>query len=255
MKTLHMKQLILISSLLFYFHSALAQDKKIQADRPGETQTPATTQKGFVQAEIGFEKEQQNKDDYSVMHPQLQLKYGLSDRFEIRAELTAETNKQYSSNQFQHGLRPVELGFKAKLLEEKGALPETSFYTQVGIPSFASKDHQTTHAVPHLRLLFQNKLSEKVHLEYNVGADWDGDETSPHWLYTIAPEIEIGEKWEAFVEAFGHVQKGMAAQHQVDGGLSFYPTNNMKLDVYAGKGISKEAPEYFISAGVSFRLK
>jgi len=253
---MHMKKRNLLPLFFSLFVvSVHAQDKKIQSDRPGETQTPAITPKQFFQAEIGFEKEQQIKDDYSAMHPQVQLKYGLSERFELRAELTAETNKEFSSNKFQYGLRPVEFGFKAKLLEEKGALPETSFYTQIGVPSLASKDHQTTHAVPHLRLLFQNKFSEKFHLEYNIGADWDGEETSPQWLYTVSPEIEIGEKWEAFVEAFGYFQKGMAAQHHVDGGLAFYPTNHVKLDVYAGKGISKEAPDYFISAGVSFRLK
>ena len=75
--------------------SATAQEKKIQTDRPGETQTSGTTGKRFFQLEIGFEKEQQKNDDYSVLHPQANVKYGLSERFELRAEITAETNKQF----------------------------------------------------------------------------------------------------------------------------------------------------------------
>jgi hypothetical protein len=251
-----MKKFLLIYTFsCFMLPAAIGQEKKIQSDRPGETQTPAITQKGFFQNEIGIDKEQQNKDDYSVLHPQWQLKYGLSRRFEIRAELTAESKKQFSTNEFQYGLRPVEFGFKINLLEQKRIVPQTSFYTQVGIPTLASKDHQTAHAIPHIRLLFENKLAEKVKLQYNVGADWNGEETAPQWLYTIAPEIELSGKWELFAEAFGYFQKGQAVQHHIDTGIAFYPNDHVKLDVYGGKGVSKEAPDYFISAGISFRVK
>ncbi|HEX8313800.1 MAG TPA: transporter [Flavisolibacter sp.] len=241
--------------LLFVYLTASCQEEKIQADRPGETLTPVLTKKGYFQSEIGFEKEQQNKDDYSLMHPELLIKYGLSKRFELRAELTAESEKQYSTREFQYGLKPLELGFKALLLEEKGLLPTTTLYTQVGIPALASKDHQTTHAIPKVRLLFENQFAKIFHLNYNVGAEWNGEETAPRWMYSIDQEIELSKNWEVFIETFGHFQRGEAAQHTIDGGVSYFPTNNIKLDVYAGKGISKEAPDYFLSAGVSFRLK
>lgn len=250
-----MRTSIFLFAVLLIAAGSNAQDKKIEADRPGETQTPNTVSKGYFQAEIGFEKEQQTKDDYTLLHPQMHLKYGLSKRFEIRAEITAESDKQSSSNEFTYGLNPIEIGFKAQLLEAKGVLPQTSLYTQVGIPKLASKDHQTPHAIPHLRLLFENKLTEKLHLDYNIGADWDGEQTAPQWLYTIAPELEIGEKWEVFVEEFAYFQKGQASLHHFDGGIAYFPIPNVKLDVYGGKGISKEAPDYFISAGISFRLK
>jgi hypothetical protein len=232
-----------------------AQEDKIQSDRPGETLTPELTKKGYLQTEIGFEKEQQNKKDYSLMHPELQLKYGLSNRIELRAELISESQKQYSSNEFQYGLRPVEFGFKAKLLEEKGILPTTTFYTQVGIPTFASEDHQTPHAIPRIKLLFENQFAQKFHLNYNVGAEWNGEDTKPRWMYSIDQEIELSKKWEVFIETFAYLQQGEAAQHHIDGGFSFFPNTHLKLDVYAGKGISKEAPDYFISAGFSFRFK
>ena len=251
-----MKKTLFLSWLFLCGLLAEGQDNKIHADRPGETLTPELTQKKFLQLEIGFEKEQQEKDEYSLFHPQMQIKYGLFKRIELRAELTAVSNKVANGNdQLQLGLQPVEFGIKANLLEQKGALPMTSFYTQVGVPPLATKEYQTTNAIPHLRLLFENKVNESFHLEYNIGAEWDGEETAPQWLYTIAPELYIGEKWEVFAEAFGSVQKAHAAQHNLDCGLAFYPTNSVKLDLFAGKGISKEAPEYFISAGVSFRFR
>lgn len=149
----------------------------------------------------------------------------------------------------------MELGIKAKLLEGKGLLPTTAFYTQVGIPTLASKDHQTPHAIPRVKLLFENQFAKKFHLNYNVGAEWDGENSKPRWMYSIEQEIELSKKWEVFVETFAYLQQGEAAQHHLDGGFSFFPTPNIKFDLYAGKGLSKEALDYFISGGFTFRLK
>ncbi|MDQ3279412.1 MAG: transporter [Bacteroidota bacterium] len=252
-----MKQRTFLLFALFTFSSAslFAQDEKIETDRPGETQTVALTKKGYFQAEFGLRKEQQNSEDYTFFHPRAQLKYGLSSRFELRAELTAATEKQYSNQEFRHGLQPVEVGLKAKLLEQKGALPATTFYTQIGIPNWASKDHQEEHLSPKFRLLFENKLTDKIKLTYNAGAEWKVEGAPPQWLYTLAPEVEISEKWDAFVETFAFLQSGQAPQHSIDGGFAYYATNNVKLDVWAGKGLSKEAPDYFIAGGISFRFK
>jgi hypothetical protein len=246
---------LLFLSLLSTITAIYGQEKKIETDRPGETQTPGLTKKGFIQAEIGMERIQQNKEDYSLFHPAMQLKFGLSDQFEVRAEVTAETEKAYSNKEFKYGIRPIEIGLKAKLLEEKGIRPSTSFYTQVGIPSFASEDHQTPHAIPKVRLLMESNLSEKLHLNYNVGAEWDGEQTAPQWIFTIAPEMDLGEKWEVFLEVFGYIQKTKSPQQHIDGGFGYYVSNSVKLDLYGGVGLTPDAPSYFISTGLSFRLK
>jgi hypothetical protein len=104
-------------------------------------------------------------------------------------------------------------------------------------------------------MLFENKLTDKIKLAYNAGAEWQGDDSGPQWLYTFSPQFELGKKWEAFLETFAYLQKGEAAKHHIDGGFAFYPANNLKLDLWGGKGISAEAPDYFVSAGISFRLK
>lgn len=244
-----------LPALCFFVTPIFGQDDKIQSDRPSESQTVALTPKGYFQAEIGYRKDQQRRSDYKIFHPRAQLKYGLSDRFEVRAELTGQTERLFSKNEFNYGLQPVELGFKAKLLEQKGALPTTTFYTQVGIPNWASEDHQKDHLLPRLRLLFENKLTDKIKLSYNAGARWQGEGAPPQWLYTLSPEFQLGDKWEAFVETFAFLQQGQAAQHHIDGGFAFYPSKDVKLDIWGGKGISKEAPDYFFSAGISFRLK
>jgi hypothetical protein len=232
-----------------------AQEPKIETDRPGETQNVELVKKGYVQAETGFRKEQQNYQDYALLHPQLQLRFGLSERFELRAEINAETEKTISKNEFKYGLQPVELGLKTKLTEQKGALPATAFYLQAGIPKWASPDHQKEHVFPKLRFLFENKLTDKLSLSYNGGAEWQGDGKSPRYLYTIQPELELDDHWDVFVETFAYLQRGQAAEHYIDGGFVFYPHRNIKLDLWGGKGVTKEANDYFVSAGISFRFR
>lgn len=245
----------ILAATCFAALPALAQDNKIKADRPGRTLTPEIVEKGTFQAEIGFERRQEDKGDNAFDHPEADLRYGLSKRFEIRAEFIGETKRYTTSNDYRKGLKPFELGFKAKLLEEKGARPAVSFFTHVGIPKLASKDHQGKHLSPEIRLLFQNGLSEKINLEYNIGPEWNDDETIPQWFYSFAPDVEIGKNFEIFLEVFGRLQKGGAPEHALDFGLGYFPTRDIKLDVYAGAGLTKAAPDYFVSAGLSFRLK
>jgi hypothetical protein len=252
-----MKQtcLLLFIGLCFCVTNAIAQKNKIETDRPSETQSTELTEKGYFQAEIGFRKEQERGSDYSLFHPRAQLKYGLSEHFELRAGVDSKTERNFSENEFKYGLQPVELGFKAKLTESHGALPATTFLAQVGIPNWASEDHQQEQLLPKLRLLFENKLTEKLKLAYNAGAEWQGDGEGPQWIYTLSPQVELSDKWEAFVETYATFQNGHAAKQLIDGGFAYYPHQNIKLDLWGGKGLSHEAPDYFVSAGVSFRLK
>lgn len=229
--------------------------EKIETDRPGESQSTSLVPECYLQVESGYRKEQQKGADYSVFHPQTDIRYGLSSHFELRAELTSASEKLFSLNENHYGLQPVQLGFKAEITEAKGARPATTFYTQVGIPNWASKDHRKEHVFPKIRLLLENKLTDKIQLLYNAGAEWDGEETAPQWLYTLAPQFELGEKWEVFLETYAYLQSRAAAQHHLDGGFAFYPNKNLKLDLWGGKGLSAEAFDYFVSLGVSFRLK
>lgn len=234
---------------------AAGQEEKIKADRPGRTLSADIIEKGILQAEIGFEQRQQQKGDKQYDHPEADIRFGLSKRFELRAEIIGETQRYSTTNDYRYGMKPLELGFKAKVVEQKGAIPAVSLFTHIGIPGLTSKDHKSKHLSPEIKLLLQNELSDKLNLDYNFGPEWDGEQTIPFWFYSVGPDLELGEKCELFMELFGRLQKGNSPEHSVDAGFGYYPTKDIKLDIFGGLGLSKAAPDYFISAGVSFRLK
>jgi hypothetical protein len=230
-----------------------AQNEKIQTDRPNETQNAETIEKGFFQAELGFRKEKEDENQYKYLHPVALLKYGLTKRFELRAEVKETTQK--FMNEKATGLLPLELGFKLNLVEGKGALPTTSLLTQVGFPDLASEAFKAEHLFPRVRLLFQNKLSDKIELGYNVGAEWDGETSTPQWVYTFSPQLELGEKAFVFAEAYGFLRKGEHPEHYADAGLGLFLSRNVVWDLSGGVKLSPHGSPYFLETGISFRLK
>jgi hypothetical protein len=229
-----------------------AQDNKIKTDRPSETQIPEAVGKKTFQPEIGFRFEREEEEEHTLEHPQILFRFGLLPKLELRAEITPQTEKRPEEK--MSGLKPVELGFKLGVLEEKGIIPQTALQAHVGMRDLSSDEFKTKYYYPRVRLLFQNKLTDKIELGYNVGAEWNGESTTADWVYTVSPQFSVGEKWEVFIEEYAYIRKATSPQHHLDGGLAYYVNNNVKWDLWGGLGLSHDAPKYFVSTGISFRF-
>jgi hypothetical protein len=57
-----------------------------------------------------------------------------------------------------------------------------------------------------------------------------------------------------YAEIFGFILKDEAPQHNIDGGIGYYLTNDVKLDVSGGFGISRTSPRNYFALGISFRV-
>ena len=170
-----MAKYILIVGVLLSAESKLFSQniESIATDRPDQTETPHTVPKNHFQMETGFSFEQTDKDTKTYAYPAALLKYGLTDRLDLR--LVTEFTSEKTSTVNTTGLNPVDIGFKVNLVREKGIIPITSFIGHLGIPSFASKDHKAIYYAPAFRFTMQHTLSRNVDLGYNFGARWDGE--------------------------------------------------------------------------------
>ena len=225
----------------------------IQTDRPDQTESPSIVPKKHFQIETGIGFERANKESDSYTHPTILLKYGVNDNFELR--LIPEYITSHIQSVKYSGLTPLTVGFKVRLAEEKGILPMISFIGHLSIPSFASKNLKTTWYAPSFRFTLQHTLSPKISLGYNVGAEWNGETPEPAFIYTITTGYSISEKLGSYIELYGFFIQKSTADHRIDGGLTYLLKNNIMVDLSGGLGISKYAPEYYIAAGFSIRLK
>lgn len=244
--------------LLLTMQALAQQTEKIETDRPSESESPFVVPNKWLQFEMGFSLQEEEGGIRTILHPSLLSKYGIGNRFEIRLITEWETIETLmlipSGNEFISGLKPVKLGGKLLLLEEKGALPKTAFIFQTSIPHLATAKMKENRWLPDFRLAMQNSLSKTVNLGYNIGAEWREEEKSPFFHYSISPGIDLGEKWYAFVEVYGYINSGTDPDHVFDGGFAFTPTSNTRLDLSAGFGLGNSDPRYFASLGFSFRL-
>ncbi len=253
-----MRKNILLALINLYCFSLLAQQEgRMETDRPDQTESPFLTKLNYIQGEIGFNYERA-QSLRTLVHPTALWKYGISKKFEFRLIteiISSETALLIpTGNDLISGLLPVQLGGKLALAEEKGLLPKTSLIFHIAAPKIASKKFHSAKWAPNFRFVMQNTLTENIGLGYNLGAEWDGENNTPYWIYTFAPGFIIGKNWYGYVEAFGSVRKNEKPQHAVDGGLAYYFSPDSKIDFSAGFGLSEEAVDHYVAVGYSFRF-
>jgi len=231
------------------------QEERIDTDRPDQTESAGIVPKKYFQAEIGFNKENTFFINYNLVYPTALLKYGFN-RFELRLESVFISTYEHRipEPKWTTGLLPVEIGFKALITEEKKIVPKTSLIVHLGIPVLASSSFKIDHPAPSFRLTMQKTVSPLLGIGMNVGAAWDGIQSTPLWLYTLSPGFNVGKKWYMYAEIFGFILKDEAPQHNIDGGIGYYLTNDVKLDVSGGFGISRTSPRNYFALGISFRV-
>ena len=231
------------------------QEERIDTDRPDQTESAGIVPKNYFQAEIGFNKENISGDNYNLVYPTALLKYGFN-KFELRLETVflSSHEQRIPESKWITGFLPIEIGFKALITEEKKIIPRTSLIVHLGIPMLASPSFKIDHAAPSFRFAMQKTISSHIGIGANLGAAWDGFQPTPLWLYTFSPGFNVGKKWYMYAEAFGFILKNELPQHNLDGGIAYYLTNDLKVDISGGFGISEASPKNYFALGVSFRI-
>ncbi|MFM2386916.1 MAG: hypothetical protein RL660_1673 [Bacteroidota bacterium] len=255
------KTLRLSLLLLSLYTTALAQKApdinlpSIATDRPDQTESPILVPKGWFQIEAGAWTENLTPKGtagklMSTTTPTILTKYGVNKNFELR--LITEFNK---TDGLEAGITPITVGFKHKLLEEKGIQPQTSVICHLGIGNTGGKDLKTPYTAPSFRFLMSHSLSDRLNFSYNLGGEWNGITPGGNAIYTASFAYAFSKRLGGFLESYGFMPKGFKNNdHRADAGITYLLNNNHQLDVSGGLGLTKYSPSYFVSCGYSFRF-
>ena len=151
------------------------------------------------------------------------------------------------------GFSPLYLGFKTRITGEQGWVPEIAFLGGVSLPFTERKEFRALHPAAIMRFAFSHTLSRKISLGYNLGAEWE-PESGPGYFYTAALGIGLTEKVGVFAEVFGLLATDAPNEHLADAGITWLVLPNLQLDLSGGVGLNEAAGDYFISAGLSYRI-
>ena len=245
-------------ALLYTSIDAGAQIPKIDTDRPDQTESVVLVPKKWLQFEAGFNYQKNSQDEKEFITPTLLSKYGLNNRVELRLITTIKTNSTLlipSGTLHETGLDVTEIGAKIALFEEKKWVPKTSFMFHVAIPAFSSAKFKPDKVAPNFRFTMQHTLSSNTAMGYNVGCEWDGFTNDPAYIYTLTLGIDLAEKWYSYIEGFGAFKKQLSPEHNIDGGLAYFISENFKIDISSGFGLTDTAPQWYIALGASVRFK
>lgn len=255
---------IFISTLLMFFAIALhaqQQAPDLVTDRPDQTESAAIVPRRFLQIETGFIIENDENEisrNTSFAYNSTLLRYGLWDNFELRlgAAFLGNNISKKSTDYSQNiaGFSPLHVGFKVKVVDEKGLRPDIAFLGGLELPFTAGSDYKPSYTAAAMRFAFSHTLSDRFSLGYNLGAEWDGETAVPGYFYSVALGIGLIENLGMFVESFGTIPEAGAAQHQLDAGFTYLLTPNFQVDISGGIGLNDAAPDNFVSLGLSYRI-
>ncbi len=215
----------------------MAQDG-IDTDRPDQSDGVATVPKGKFQIEEGV-----TFGRNTIMN-NLMLRYGITNSTEIR--LLSDEGREHRISGFQ----PLTLSVKQKIAEEQGWQPAVSAVGYLIFGKLASRELQANSIETALRLAFENGLSEKFSLGYNIGSSHNFENLDVSAGVSYSP----AERWSTFVEYFSTFNGG-APQHNADAGILFGVLPRLQLDLAAGHSLFSPDSRFYVTSGISYLFK
>ncbi|MGB3586858.1 MAG: transporter [Tunicatimonas sp.] len=245
---------VLLISHISLFGQVLRDIDPMITDRPGQgTDAPAVVEPGHVQVEIGFlYQDDPNPRQELFLYPNTLVRIGLIERFELRV----------SADLFQEGLgdvtfvSPITLGTKIGITENRGIIPQSALIANITLPREGPLEVFNPIATPELRLLMTHALTQNVSLTTNLGIAWEADPIIiryPNHSYAASLDISLNDYLAAFGEFYGFWSQ-LDHSHLFNLGGTVLLLPDLQLDVSGGVGISENAPDYFVSIGVSVRF-
>lgn len=268
-----MKKILLFITFLLINTSVFAQElPEISSDRPDQSESPDIVPLRSFQFEMGFDYNKFETDIVNGMGdiskliieeyetPEILIRYGLYKKLELRLATSVNITKEFDRNpetfsSSTSDFGPIVAGLKVNLNEEHEGIPSIAFLAEVGMPGLTISGSKN-YFNPDLRLCFGSTLTNNFSIEYNIGVkSTSGFNSSTAGLYALSAGLDISEQTGIFAEVYGFVPFSKnKATHFIDGGITFLLKKNIQLDASGGYALNSEGTEYFLDAGVTFRL-
>jgi hypothetical protein len=246
-----------------------AQDQAdLVTDRPDQTESAEVVPKYTLQIETGVfhEWEDKSEDGYIINadYGGTLLRFGFHRILEARLGTgILQTRDKLPGMEpvEQHGMAPLVLGMKAKILNENGFIPDLALIASYQIPKTGHEDFSSETLIQTYIASFAHTLTGNLGLGYNLGLVHGPGSTTNTLIYSLVMGFSAGDKLGIFLETYGSKIWMGGSQHvfvpldtRVDAGITYLVRPNLQLDLSAGKGLSINAPKGFISTGVSWRI-
>ena len=235
-------------------------NETIRTARPGQAVGPFTTGKYVIQIQSGYTfsdyennitSESGDFSEYTTS-----LRYGLTERIEIRSAFKLRSDKvklNNAPNEHFRGLSFWNVGIRYNLITGSGFKPSLGIQADAKLTAI-NEAYKAENLAPRFILIHGQRLSKTFRLTTNWALTWTGNNGDVKGNYVINIAFPISEKIGGFIENYGEVFRG-DLDSRWDTGLSYLANNDLQFDVSGGFGKNDGLNDWFIDAGVSWRIK
>lgn len=246
-------------------------DEPLVTDRPDFTESTETIPPGHFQLEAGYTFTLDREDDVRVRDhsPELLLRIGVVENFELRvawsgysftetqSNATSPAGRPFTREVWDQGANDLSLGFKLKLLEQDGWVPNFGILGELSMPT-GSSAFTAGDVEPKLGLLWAYDLTDDVGLAGNINFSVLNDDGERFFqtATSLSLAVALTEQLGGYVEYFGFFPGGENADmaHTLNGGFTYLITKDFQLDARAGFGLNEQADDFFAGIGFSWRF-
>lgn len=225
--------------------------QSIITDRPDQTESSSTIDRGSLQIEsgvlAGFEGE--DKSEFrQLLAPTNLFRYGITKGIELRFLNQLERIKQQVKSEEIIGISDLEIGTKIQVVRNENVNTEIAVLSHAILPTGSSG--LTNDKVGSIsKICLSHELSDEMGVGYNVGYNYFG-EGNGDLTYSLALGISISDDAAIYVESYGEVVDIEAHLTNFDAGITYLVKENLQLDFSFGTGINHTMN--YISAGFSW---
>lgn len=255
-----MKKILYSVLSLLLLTSVQAQDVEddknidLSADRPGAATGTSTVGKFKLLWETGFCFERDKYEDADSKNFTINtslLRFGLSDNAEIRLQIDEQLAKE--GEEKVSGICPLIVGSKLKLFEGHKAIPAVSVLCNLVLPTGKS-EFKSDYVAPQVYLLFDNELSDKFSLGYNVGGEWDGETANATTFAAISLGYSVNDNIGVFIENYDYFHSEHKPVWMTEFGVSWKVAQRVQLDLEGDLNLKSPGKNFAVGLGVAWLI-
>ena len=242
----------ILALLPVFLHAQFSET--LSTDRPGQALGVNTVGKKTIQIQTGINSNFMHDDlenKYSTILSNTVIRIGLFERLELNGLINWQNDQMNINGESgsTSGISDTELGARWNILENRGAIPslglQGSLLLKAQSPEYA-RDKMGSRIV----LATGNKINNWLSINTNLGVGWNGNGDAQS-IYVLNFSMGITDKLGAIAEVYGSFNEFDA---NFDAGIGYLLTNNLQIDLSAGWQGDNQMNDWFIDAGVSWRL-
>ena len=253
------------------FENESPYSEPLETDRHDFTQSTGVVGRRVLQLEYGFlysfkDEEGEQEDTYTT--PELLIRFGLTDRLEIRSRWNLAW-KEFSSGENIAGFLDPLLSLKYQVTDHAGLIPKSALELRTSAP-LGSESLSLEQWKPGFDFIYGWEFGEFFSLAGSTGATsnglgdiafidetFDPDDQFVAWTQSVALGAELTRRTTGYFEWFGifaNDRDEALRTNYLNIGVDYLLNNNMVVDVRFGWGLNNQSDDIFAGVGGAVRF-